>query len=63
MQYRIFPPYFFLDLRSLAPHFPFTGLWEPGNFMGYVLLIGLLELKLHECLGVCSKVLGENLGV
>ena len=31
---------------------PFTGLWEPGNFMGYVLLIGLLELKLHECLGV-----------
>ena len=24
---------------SLAPHFPFTGLWEPGNFMG------LLELS------------------
>ena len=30
MQYRIFP-YFFLDLMSLAPHFPFTGLWEPGR--------------------------------
>ena len=45
MQYRIFPPYFFLDLRSLAPHFPFTGLWEPGTFTGYVLLIGLLELS------------------
>ena len=43
MQYRIFP-YFFLDLMSLAPHFPFTGLWEPGNFIGYVWFTGLLEL-------------------
>ena len=35
-----------LSLMSLAPHFPFTGLWEPGVFMGYVLLMGLLELIL-----------------
>ena len=27
---------------SLAPHFPFRGLGEPGTFMGYVLLMGLL---------------------
>ena len=29
VQYRICP-YFFLDVGSLAPHFPSMGLWEPG---------------------------------
>ena len=47
MQYRIFP-YFFLDLMSLAPHFPFTGLWEPGNFMGYVFTHGVTGIELND---------------
>ena len=43
-----------LSLMSLAPHFPFTGLWEPGNFMGCIWFTGLLELILTtpELIGI-----------